>query len=292
MLKQMRYFQAVVRCGSFSRAAEECYISQSAISQQVQSLERELGVALLDRTRRRIALTPAGEYFYRQSLFLTADADRLCQETQRIARGEESTLRAGCLRGYGGTEFQKAAAEFAAAHPDITLETDSGSHEELYDLLRTGRADLIFSDQRRAFSDEYVNLLLAELDCRVEISAENPAGALEYVDVSDLRHTPCILVASKEQQKTEQAYYSEICSITGEFLFAETLDEARLMAAAGRGFLPVEGGTLPPQFADTLVCLPLYRKGKPVRHNYCAFWRADSPRNGVEDFARLLKQQF
>ena len=49
MLKQIKYFQAVVRCNSFSEAAEECYISQSAISQQVQTLERELGVTLLKR---------------------------------------------------------------------------------------------------------------------------------------------------------------------------------------------------------------------------------------------------
>lgn len=49
MMKQIRYFQAVVRCGSFTEAAEECYISQSAISQQIQALERELGVQLIKR---------------------------------------------------------------------------------------------------------------------------------------------------------------------------------------------------------------------------------------------------
>ena len=60
MLKQMKYFQAVVRCGSFTRAAEECYISQSAISQQIQLLEQELGVRLLDRRNRKFSVTPAG----------------------------------------------------------------------------------------------------------------------------------------------------------------------------------------------------------------------------------------
>ena len=68
MLKQARYFQTVVRCGSFSKAAEECFISQSAISQQVQALEKELGVELLHREGRRFSLTPAGELFYQKSL--------------------------------------------------------------------------------------------------------------------------------------------------------------------------------------------------------------------------------
>lgn len=72
MLKQLKYFQSVVRLKSFSEAAEENYISQSAISQQVQALERELGFSLLERKNRSFTLMLAGEYFYRKSLILTA----------------------------------------------------------------------------------------------------------------------------------------------------------------------------------------------------------------------------
>ena len=73
MLRQIQYFQAVVKNNSFSRAAEECHISQSAISQQVQALERELGFILLDRKNRTFTLTPAGAYFYQKSLILVDD---------------------------------------------------------------------------------------------------------------------------------------------------------------------------------------------------------------------------
>ena len=83
MLKQIRYFHSVVYHKSFSLAAEECHISQSAISQHIQALERELGVTLLKRENRRFSLTPAGEHFYRQSLLFMADFDRLCKETKR-----------------------------------------------------------------------------------------------------------------------------------------------------------------------------------------------------------------
>ena len=67
MLKQLRYFQAVVENKSFSKAAEECFISQSAISQQVQALERDIGVRLLERKGRSFSVTPAGEHLYRKS---------------------------------------------------------------------------------------------------------------------------------------------------------------------------------------------------------------------------------
>lgn len=70
MLKQLKYFQSVVRLNIFSKAAEENYISQSAISQQIQALERELGFRLLERRNCSFRLTPAGEYFYHKSLLL------------------------------------------------------------------------------------------------------------------------------------------------------------------------------------------------------------------------------
>ena len=67
MLKQLRYFQSVVRLNSFSEAAEENFISQSAISQQIQALEREMSFPLLERKNRTFALTPAGNMCIRKA---------------------------------------------------------------------------------------------------------------------------------------------------------------------------------------------------------------------------------
>lgn len=66
MLRKLKYFQPVVRRNSFSEAAEENFISQSAISQQIQALERELGFRLLERKNRGFVLTSADEYFYQK----------------------------------------------------------------------------------------------------------------------------------------------------------------------------------------------------------------------------------
>ena len=86
MLNQVRYFQAVVRCGSFTEAATECNISQSAISQQIKALEQELGVQLIERQNRKFTLTSAGEYFYKKSLIIVADYDRMVHDTIRISK--------------------------------------------------------------------------------------------------------------------------------------------------------------------------------------------------------------
>lgn len=142
MLKQLRYFQSVVRLSSFSAAAEENFISQSAISQQIQALERELGFRLLERKNRSFSLTPAGEYFYQKSLILTADYERMCREAARIAHGDRASLRIGYLRCYTGGEFHRTLELFSEQHPDVDVSVTYGNHEELYALLRAGEADL------------------------------------------------------------------------------------------------------------------------------------------------------
>lgn len=292
MLKQIKYFQTVVRCKSFTEAAEECYISQSAISQQIRALENELGVKLLKREKRSFSLTKAGEYFYKKSLVLTADFERLCNETARIANDGEKRLRIGYLKRYGGQELQHAVAEFSAKYPDAPIDIVNGNHEELYDLLRFGDVDLVLNDQRRAFSDEYVNLPLMICNCYIEISNRSPVSRLESVNVEDLKNTPCILVASRNQQENELVYYRDVVGFSGEFLFAENLDEARLMAAGMKGFVPVEGAEQTVRFGTALCGILLCRNNRPVRRNYCAFWKTDNANPYVVEFADILKLQF
>lgn len=292
MIKQIKYFQAVVRCKSFTEAAAECFISQSAISQQIQALEQELGVKLLNRENRKFSLTPAGEHFYRKSLVLIADFERMCNEAVRIANKDQAELRIGYLKCYGGQEFHLAVAEFSEKYPDVSVQIINGNHEDLYVALRDESVDLILSDQRRAFSDEYVNHILVTRECYVEIAARNPIAALECVETGDLKNIPCILVTSPEQQETERAYYHEIVGIQGDFLFAGNLEEARLMVLGGKGFMPIEGGEHELGLAATLGKVLLTRRGNPVKRTYCAFWKADNSGYYIEAFADMLKSKF
>ena len=84
MFRQIQYFQAVVQYHSFSKAAEECHLSQSAMSQQIKSLELDLGFPLLERKNRSFSLILAGEYFYQKSLLLLHQLDTLCQDAKKF----------------------------------------------------------------------------------------------------------------------------------------------------------------------------------------------------------------
>ncbi len=291
-LRQMRYFVAVVKCNSFTEAAEECYISQSAISQQIQALEYGLGVELIHRENRRFSLTPAGEHFYHHSLIILDEVERLCQETVRIYKKDNRQIRIGYLRYYSGQELQHSIAAFSEQNPDADIHIVNGNHEELYDLLRTGGVDLVLNDQRRAFSDEYENYHLFSCYCYIEISNRSTLSALDKVTVGDLKKIPCILVASKEQQENEQDYYQNILGFCGGFLFAENLEEGRLMVAGNKGFMPIEAVTDVPQIGVTMKRVPLYRDEKQVRRSYYAFWKKENGNPDIKNFAEILRMMF
>lgn len=288
LLKQIKYFIAVIECKSFTEAAGQCFISQSAISQQIQVLEEELGVKLIERENRHFHITPAGEYFYRQGRELLKDAEELKRETIKIGQDKESQLRIGYLPFYNGAELHKAIAEFSHTYPEISIQILSGTHEELYHMLRSGEIDIALSDQRRAFSDEYVNYQLLMGKCFVEISNHNRLGSLEQLTIEDLKRIPCILVSSKEQRFNEQEFYQNTLDFGDNFIFAENLEEARLMVAGNQGFLPIEEiGTLP-NVGMSISRIGLYKKGRQLQRNYCAFWRKEKTNYYIEEFAEML----
>ena len=254
-------------------------------------MERELGFALLERRNRTFTLTPAGEYFYQKSLILTADYERMRSEAERLAKGGKARLCIGYPRCYPGSQLHRALARFSEQHPEVSVSVRSGSHEELYAMLRAGQVDLALNDQRRAFSEEYVNLLLTTCKAAVAVSARSPLSGLSQVTPPELKNIPCILVAPEAQRETEREYYRDVVGFQGEFLYAEDLEEARLLVIGRRGFLPVDNVEEQPA-ESALVHLPLVRGGEPILRNYCAFWKKDNAGFYVEEFAKLLKEQF
>ena len=290
LFRQMKYFIAVVECNSFTEAAEQCYISQSAISQQIRSLEKELGVELIHRENRSFTLTPAGKYFYEQSKGILNEVEDIRRETFRIGKDKELELKIGYLRCYSGQELHQAVAEFSSLYPEVSIHIVNGTHEELYDLLRFGGADLVLTDQRRAFSDKYANFQLLKCGCYAELSVRSPLAEQESVTMEELKRQACILISSREQQNIEEDYYKNTLGFGGRFLFAENLEEGRLMVAGNRGFLPVERvGTLPP-CGTGVKRLPVMEQGQQLKRNYCLFWVKENASYYIEEFAEILRK--
>ncbi len=292
LLRQIQNFNAVVRLNSFSEAAYENHISQSAISQQIKALESELGVTLLERHNRTFSLTSAGEIFYRQSMPILQQVEGLKKATIQAAKSDEVTLNVGYVSFYGGNEFQLAVAKFAAQYPKVHINLREGSHEDLYVAVRDGQLDVIMNDQRRAFSDEFVNMELTESKSYLQVAATSTMANLSKIDISTLKDVPCILIAQPDQEENEATYYRDIVGFKGKFVFAKNLQEARLLILAGRGVMPIEGVDPAQHFDAAVKMIPLMRKGKQLERKYCAFWLQDNSGYYIESFAEILEAEF
>lgn len=291
LLKRLKYFVSVAELGSFTEAAAECGVSQSAISQQIKALEKELGAELIERRSRGFALTAAGELVCARGKAIVRDVDDLCRDV-RTASLQKEKIRAGYLRCFGGDELHLAVAEFSESRPDVAIETICGCHEELYGLLRSGDIDLAVSDQRRAFSDEYINFVLAECGCWAEFSGRSELALLEnYAGLDVLAKFPCILVAPKEQRENEIYFYKNTLGIESPFIFADSIEEGRMTAAGNAGYLLVEYGSHRPRSA-ALMRLPIYARGAQIKRSYCAFWKKTNENPAISEFAETIRNIF
>jgi DNA-binding transcriptional LysR family regulator len=141
-LKQLRVLRAVRTTGSFSRAAEELDYTQPAVSKIIASLEREIGVVLVDRETRPIRLTDAGEALARRAdevfeQLLTAEA-----EVHAIAQLDSGMLSAGTFSSAGAAFFIEALRELRAQHPGVQVLITEGMPSTLVDKLRGGDLDV------------------------------------------------------------------------------------------------------------------------------------------------------
>jgi DNA-binding transcriptional LysR family regulator len=141
-LHQLRYFLAVVDEGSFTAAAEAVRISQSGISTQIQKLERELGIALIDRSARRVELTPAGARLVPYARTALAAVDDVTGAANDIRGLVVGSLRVATVTGLIWHPLFDALATIHTQHPGIDIRLQEGESDDLIAQVRAGTVDV------------------------------------------------------------------------------------------------------------------------------------------------------
>ena len=144
-LRQFRYLDAVARRRSFTKAALDLHIAQSALSQQVGRLERELGVELLRRSTRRVEVTEAGELALARARRALAEADGLRADLDALQGLVRGTLRLGGVPPVGPVHPAALIADFARAHPGVAITVREDVAFTLLGQLRGGDLDLVMA---------------------------------------------------------------------------------------------------------------------------------------------------
>ncbi|MCI1017941.1 LysR family transcriptional regulator [Microbacterium sp. C5A9] len=151
-LQQLRYVVEVASQSSFTRAAERCFVTQSALSHQIAALERELGQRLFVRSSRSVRTTDAGEAFliHARAAVLAVDEAR---EAAAAAVGRVvGTLRLGVIPTARAVSVPEVISRFRAAHPDARVELTVGNSDTLADAVRRGALDVALLGLREGAS--------------------------------------------------------------------------------------------------------------------------------------------
>jgi DNA-binding transcriptional LysR family regulator len=141
-LQRLQIFRRVATLRSFSAAALELSYTQSSVSEAVATLERELGVTLLDRSSRPVRVTPSGEVVLGHADALLAQATAIETDLAALTRGDVGRLRLAGFYTAWSTFLPAAVADFAAAHPGVELELEQLDPPAARHGLRAGELDL------------------------------------------------------------------------------------------------------------------------------------------------------
>jgi DNA-binding transcriptional LysR family regulator len=141
-LRQLRYFVTVAEELHFGRAARRLAISQPPLSQQIIALERELGVRLLERTQRKVALTAVGTQWLEEVRRVLAAADGLSESARRLARGDSGSVSLAFVSTADYGALPELLRRYRARHPTIQVNLREATSDVQIDALLSEQLDV------------------------------------------------------------------------------------------------------------------------------------------------------
>jgi len=141
-LQQLRYAVAIAEEQSFTRAAQRCFVVQSALSRQIKSLESELGVRLFARTSRKVEVTPAGEAFVKQARLCLQAAER-AKASAAAAHGQiRGSLTIGVIPTVTAVDIAAVLGAFRRSYPEVGVHVRTGGSDEFLRRIAAGQLDV------------------------------------------------------------------------------------------------------------------------------------------------------
>ncbi|WP_290691356.1 MULTISPECIES: LysR substrate-binding domain-containing protein [unclassified Haematobacter] len=273
---QLRAFHHVAICGGFSRAAEQLFLTQPAISDQVRKLEEEYDILLFNRHKKQVTVTAAGE----RLLEITRRMFD-CEQQAFELLSESRALRAGRLRIVADSAHHllHTLALFREKYPGVQVTVDAGNTETVTERLHSYDADLGVLGELPNSRDFDVMPLNATPICAF-VPRGHRLTTLERVTFADLLSEPLVLRerGSKTRRKLEEAAAAEGHSVIPA-IEAEGREAVREIVASGAGvgfvsaaefgrderlvLLPIDSRT-PMMMDEALICLRERRGGKLV----------------------------
>jgi DNA-binding transcriptional LysR family regulator len=290
-LRQLRYFVVLAEELHFGRAAAREHIVQSALSQQLQRLERELGVRLLDRTTHHVQLTPGGRAFLLEVRQILAHVDRAAVAAQRAAAAAP-TLRVGIVDA-SYDSMPQILRGVQERYPELEIHEVEAGVPEQFSMLLAGRLDVGLG--RASLAPLEIAAELFRLDpLGVLVPEDHRLAPLSGIPVATLTGEPLLLAEEGRAPEFNQ-FVIELCRSVG---FVPTVYRGTVESMRAAADLVSQGRCIvcAPASCRSAVPRTVWRPLiEPVsRYPWSLLWRADDRSEqvrGVVAAARRLSRE-
>ncbi|QDU72920.1 LysR family transcriptional regulator [Mucisphaera calidilacus] len=190
-MQTLRLFFDVARCHSFSRAAELHGLTQSAVSQRINGLEKRLGTRLIDRSVRPLGLTPAGEYYLTGVEDILARHDALEQRVAQLNDGELSAVRVGAIYSAGIDLLARVRTAYLVEHPKATIDIVFHHPETVVQMVLDHELDFGIVSFPEGWR-KTVAIPLREENMAVVVAPDHELATRERFTPADLDNVPLL----------------------------------------------------------------------------------------------------
>jgi DNA-binding transcriptional LysR family regulator len=288
-LRHLRYFVAVADTLNFTRAAAALHLAQPSLTRQIQNLEEEIGVRLLDRTKKNVALTEEGRAFLVDARRLLALATESIQSVQRLSRGDTGQLNIGYLSTFNFDLLPKTLAMFRQGYPHVALNLFDMNPAEQFRALEARKIDLGFVGLRFPSASESLEWeCLARYKTVVALPLKHPLAKQKTVALRDLK-TMFFVGMSEKSHPGFRNWLSQTCEPAG--FTPRILQDAELEPGLMRFVAEGLGVTLA---REQIKNIPhpgvAFRPLTPaVKSDYWIAWNRDNVSSALRDYIKILK---
>lgn len=290
-LRHLRYFITVAEELNFSKAALKLYTAQPSLSQQIKDLEEDVGVKLLNRTKRKVELTEEGAVFLEQARLTLAQADKAIAMARQVSQAKQQMLRIGFVPVAEMKIFPYVLPNLRVQNPDLKIELLSLNNTEQMKLLKKGELDLTFT--RHNFnSDEIESQFVIREPLIFILPKDHPLAKYDRISVKLLNGIDFI-IPSAEQSQTLHHTILDFAKANGiEFNIVQKADNILFnINSIGMGLgCTILPGYIAPLTMDNTVIRPLDVE-LPFLDLYVSY-RKDSNSVAVKKFLELLTRVF
>lgn len=280
--RQLTSLLKAVECGSFSKAEEELYLSKQALKKQIDSLEEELGFALIVRSRQGIALTQAGKEFCRETRRLMAEMNSITQKCKEIAFNEK-TIRIENPY-HPRLMLEKAFDEFSRRFPTVKQHIILQSSDRLVDDILDDHADLAECTYHPKFECPGISCTkLFPSPYKCLLSSNHPLAVKSKIELKDLVGHQVYLLQSNASLVNELT--DNYRNLNLNFVVKNDMQEVTNICY-NQGIFISRAYYL--SFMQPLITIPLETDIVPI----AAVLHRDNPPEVVKEFIRVIQEVY